>query len=136
MTPEIILTTIQIVPTRPEEADLRKIRYYAAEKGIPVQEVSYIVKLYISSAPIYDNLGFELYVGNEKIRKYSQFKNGIYFKINDSHQLSVLQGQKVRFRRPGSERFIETDVVFPSEEVTEQLLEPKQLPTQEEVLRK
>lgn len=141
MTPEIALTTIQLVLARPEPADLRRIHHFTAQTGEQVEEVSYIVKLYIESPPVYDNMGLELYVGDEQIRKYSQFKNGIYFKVNDPQQLSALEGQPVRFRRPGSGEFINTGVSFPTEDVSSRSprsLESAQrteLPTQEEVLR-
>ena len=137
MNPEIVLTTIQLLLARPEAADLRKQRHYAAEIGADVEEVSYIVKLYLKNTPPYDNMGFEFYVGDQRIRKYSQFKNGIYFKINDPRRLSALRGKEVRFRRPGSEEFTSTGINFP-EAVTERRLEDAeatQRPTQKEVLR-
>lgn len=141
MTPEIALTTIQLVLARPEPADLRRIHHFTAQTGERIEEVSYIVKLYIESPPVYNSMGLELYVGDEQIRKYSQFKNGIYFKVNDPQQLAALEGQPVRFRRPGSEEFINTGVSFPSEDVSDrsqrflESAERTELPTQEEVLR-
>jgi hypothetical protein len=77
-------------------------------------------------------------VGNQQIRQYSQFKNGIYFKVNDPQQLSTLQGEEVRFRRPGADEFINTGVRLPAEETINRSLrtaDVTQLPTQEEVLR-
>ena len=138
MSLEIVLTNIQLVLARPEVADLRKIHHYAAERGAEVQEVSYLVKLYTGTPPVYNSMGVELYVGNQQIRKYSQFKNGIYFKVNDPQQLSNLQGEEVRFRRPGEEEFINTGVRLPTKETIAPSLRTAditQLPTQEEVLR-
>jgi hypothetical protein len=138
MSLEIVLTNIQLLLARPEMADLRKIHHYAAERGAPVEEVSYIVKLYTETPPVDNSMGVELYVGNQQIRKYSRFKNGIYFKINDPQQLSTLQGEEVRFRRPGAEEFINTGVRLPAEETIERSLrtaDVNQFPTQEEVLR-
>lgn len=135
---EIVLTNIQLLLARPEVADLRKIRYYAAERGADIEEVSYIVKLYTQTPPVYNSMGVELYVGNQQIRQYSQFKNGIYFKVNDPQQLSTLQGEEVRFRRPGADKFINTGVRLPAEETIERSLrtaDMRQLPTQEQVLQ-
>lgn len=138
MSLEIVLTNIQLMPARPEVADLRKINHYATERGTEVEEVSYIVKLYTATPPVYNSMGMELYVGSQEIRKYSQFKNGIYFKINDPQQLSKLQGEEVRFRRPGADEFINTGVRLPANETINRRLTTvgiSHLPTQEEVLR-
>lgn len=138
MSLEIVLTNIQLLLARPEVADLRKIHHYAAERGADLEEVSYIVKLYTQTPPVYNNMGVELYVGDRQIRQYSQFKNGIYFKVNDPQQLSTLQGQEVRFHRPGADEFINTGVRLPAEETINRSLrsaDVSQLPTQEEVLR-
>ena len=142
MSLEIVLTSIQLLLARPEEADLRKIQHYAAERGVSAadtEEVSYIVKLYLKTPLVHDNMGVELYVGDQPIPRYFQFKNGIYFKVNDPQKLSSLRGREVRFRRPGTDEFISTGVRFPAaEEKVEGALravEPAGLPTQEEVLR-
>ena len=138
MSLEIVLTNIQLLLARPEAADLRKIRHYAAERGAEVEEVSYMVKLYTQTPPVYNSMGVELYVGDQQIRQYSQFKNGIYFKVNDPQQLSTLQGEEVRFRRPDTDEFINTGVRLPAEETINRSLSTAdipQLPTQAEVLR-
>jgi hypothetical protein len=138
MNSEIVLTAIQLLLTRPEAADLRRLQHYAAERGRAVEEVSHLVKLYIESPPRDNSMGFELYVGDERIRKYSQFANGIYFVVNDPQQLSVLRGREVRFRRPGSEEFINTGVIFPNETPEAGLRdagEAVSLPTRSELLR-
>jgi hypothetical protein len=54
MSLEIVLTNIQLLLARPEVADLRKIRHYAVERGAEVEEVSYIVKLYTQTPPVYN----------------------------------------------------------------------------------
>ncbi len=138
MTPEIVVTAIEILRTRPEAADLRQIHHYAAETGATIEEVSYIVKIYVETPPLYTNMGLELYVGDKKIRKYSQFRNGIYFKVNNPQQLTALQGQEVQFRQPGAEEFVDSGVSFPIEQISERRLmsaEEISLPSQEEVLR-
>ena len=116
MSLEIVLTSIQLLVARPEEADLRKIQHYAAERGADTEEVSYLVKLYIKTPLVQDSMGVELYVGDQPIRRYSQFKNGIYFKVNDPQKLSSLRGREVRFRRPGTDELISTGVRFPAAE--------------------
>lgn len=138
MSLEIVLTNIQLLLARPEVADLRKIQHYAAERGTEVEEVSYIVKLYIPSPPVQDSLGVELFVGDQQIRQYAQFKHGIYFKVNDPEQLSNLQGEEVRFRRPGTADFIQTGLRLPEAETIPRSFSATDgapLPTQAEVLQ-
>ncbi|MGI0484974.1 hypothetical protein ACN4EK_06020 [Pantanalinema rosaneae CENA516] len=137
MSLEIVLTSAQLMLARPEVADLRRIHHFAAERREKVEEVSYIVKLYVQSPPVYDSRGVELYVGDQQIRQYSQFSNGIYFKVNDPQQLATLQGEEVRFRRPGSDEFINTGVRIPQRDRDRNLVavDVTQLPTQAEVLR-
>ena len=136
---EIVLTGIQLLLARPEEADLRKIRHYAAARGVEAEEVSYIVKLYMETSPVHDTMGMELYVGDQPIHRYFQFKNGIYFKVNDPQELFSLRGREVRFRRPGMDEFISTGIRVPAAEETAEgalrAASPAELPTQEEVLR-
>lgn len=142
MSLEIVLTDIQLLLARPEEADLRKIQHYAAERGITAadaEKASTIVKLYLKTPLPNDSMGVELYVGDQQIRRYSQFKNGIYFKVNDPQKLSSLRGGEVRFRRPGTDEFINTGVHIPAAEeraeAAPRAAGPTELPTQEEVLR-
>ena len=113
MSLEIVLTDIQIQRALPEEADLRKIQHYAATSGGPpadTEPASTLVKLYLKTPLPMDSAGVELYVGDHQIRRYAQFKNGIYFKVNDPRFLTDLSGGEVRFRRPGTDGFIGTGV--------------------------
>lgn len=57
-------------------------------------------KLYLKTPLPTDGMGIELYVNDQLIRRYSTFKNGIYFKVNDPQKLSDLRGGEVRFHRP------------------------------------
>lgn len=134
---DVVLTAIQLLPARPEMADLRKIQHYATATGSEIAEVSYLVKLYTENSLPQNSLGVELYVGDQLIRQYFQFKNGIYFKVNDPQQLAALQGQEVRFRRRGSEEVIHTGIRVPEVEIDRSLraTDSAVLPTQTEALR-
>lgn len=135
---DIVLTAVQLLPAQPEAADLRKIHHFAAEAGAPIEEVSYIVKLYTGTSVPQNSLGVELYVGEQPIRQYFQFKHGIYFKVNNPQQLAALQGKEVRFRRPGLDEFVNTGVHVPVQESNDRRrlgLEADPLPSQEDVLQ-
>lgn len=133
---DVVLTGIQLLPVRPEVADLRKIQHYAAATGAEMEEVSYLVKLYTGNFLPQDSLGVELYVGDRLIRQYFQFKNGIYFKVNDPQQLEALRGQEVCFRRRGEEERVHTGIRVPEIEVASPLRAPnlQGLPTQADAL--
>lgn len=133
---DVVLTGIQLLPARPEVADLRKIQHYAAATGAEMEEVSYLVKLYTGNSLPQDSLGVELYVGDRLIHQYFQFKNGIYFKVNNPQQLEALRGQEVRFRRRGDQEFIHTGIRVPAAESDRPLRAPnlEGLPTQAEAL--
>jgi hypothetical protein len=138
MADQITVNSIEVHEVRAEAADLRKLRRHGAEMSAPLPEIAYVVKLYLEKLPPADALGYELYVGAQKIRKYSQFKDGIYFKVTNPAELQVYQNQKVRFRRPGSDEFIETDVSFPvlkAEISGAKAPSPRSLPTARDVLR-
>ena len=79
-----------------------------------------------------------LYVGDSEIRKYAQFKNGIFFKVTDPNLLASHRGKKIRFRSAPDGDFIETNVTFPASatelDVTDET-RSGDLPSQEEVLR-
>lgn len=134
---DVVLTAIQLLPARPEMADLRKIQHYATVAGSEIEAVSYLVKLYTGNSLPQDSLGVELYVGDQLIRQYFQFKNGIYFKVNDPQQLVALRGQEVRFRRRGDEELIHTGIRVPEAEANRPLAatDTTTLPTQAEALR-
>ena len=139
MAAELVIQAIEVHPVQATPADLRKLEHLSTVSETPLPEVSYVVKLYLESLPPADALGYELYVGDQMIRKYSQFEKGIYFRTTSPEQLAVYRGQKVRFRRPGSDKFIETEVTFPALEARLDAVERSRagaLPTEEEVLRK
>src|SRR3954447_21349744 len=133
----ITLQSIEVHEVRPQAADLRKIRRHSAERAALLPEITYLVKLNLAVMPPPDALGYELYIGDQLIRKYSQFKNGVYFKVADPAQLEVYRGQQVRFRRPGADEFIETNVTFPAvtAELSDAAPRARSLPTQDDVLR-
>lgn len=150
MTPEVVVTAVQLLLAQPEAADLRRINHYATERGERIEEVTYVVKVYTDTLPMTNSLGIELYVGEQLIPKYAQFSQGVYFTINDPQLLSRLQGQSIRFRRPGSEDFVTAEIPFPSSVTPTEALSDRvstfgassdtslsadSLPTQAELLR-
>ena len=132
---------IEVVPARPSEAELRKIRQHktaAAEKA--EEEVIYLVKIYLDKLPEPTGIAYPLYVGEQQIRKYTEFPGGIYFKLYDPGMLEKMAGQKVRFGSAVKPGFIDTDQDFPDVNAAELLRDTqkvrKELPTRQEELSK
>ena len=134
----MVVGKIELHATRPEAADVRKLEHLRAERAASIPDVSYIVKVYIDNMPPPGGSGYVLYVGDKEIRKYSQFKNGIFFKVADPHLLTSYRGKKIRFRRTPDGEFIETNVTFPTAAAERRLSDDtreRELSTQDEVLR-
>lgn len=134
----MVVEKVELHAARPEAADVRKLEHLRAEGAAAIPDVSYIIKVYIQNLPPPGGSGYALYVGDREVRKYAQFKNGIFFKVTDPKLLASYRGKKIRFRRTPEGEFIETNVIFPAAAAERGLTEDarsRELPTQEEVLR-
>ena len=59
--------------------------------------------------PLYQALGFELYIGDYRIPEYGGTRDGLYFRIYDERLLSRLEGKEFRYRfGPGETHSLET----------------------------
>lgn len=137
---DFAVQSVEVVPVQATASDLRKRQHANALDLARPSETTYLVKIYLYPMPTPDDLGFELYVGDRRIRQYSQFERGVYFKLRTEEQLRVYDGQQVRFRRPQSREFMHSDVVFPAfaaelAEAAEASTPRRSLPTAEEALR-
>ena len=133
------VSNIELVSTQPKPADLRSIEYIQTSENTTLAPISYIVKINLSSQLPATSLGFQLYVGNEQVQKYSGFKNGLYFKVNNPRFFSVFAGKEIRFSLDRGEAFHNTGVLLPSlagdGRRSSSPANLENLPTQEEVLK-
>jgi hypothetical protein len=135
---EIRVSAIEVRAAQPKAADTRKIQFIAETRDASLEEIAYIVKLYVEDVErFYTSLGYRLFVGDYEIKKYAGFKNGIYFKVYDPDFLAQHAGEKVQFTIDGVE-FVDTGVTFPEystdAEIAFEAGAAAGLPTQEQVL--
>jgi hypothetical protein len=131
---------VEVVPTRPSEAELRKIRHLKAAGKEAMEQATFVVKIYLDEPVEPLGFGYPLYIGEHRIRKYTEFPGGIYFKIHNGTVLRSLAGRRIRFGAPVEAGFVDTGSDFPTVDPAELLrvsLESrKDLPTRLEALEK
>jgi len=138
--PIVKVTGVKVVAVRPDPSDLRKIRYHAGMSHASIEEVTTVFKIYVESLPEPSGAGFELFVGERHIRKFSEFKGGLFFIVNDPEALRSLSGREVGIRMLGETEITRTGVhvpdIKPGHELSASLAKSKKyLPTKQEVLR-
>ena len=102
----------EVVATRPTAADTAMIAGLAADAGIPLREVAYLVKIRLKEIPAATGLGWALYAGEMRIPKYWEYPGGIYFKVLDPQFLVEHRGKPLRFSQNGQD-FVDTGVKLP-----------------------
>ena len=141
------VTQIEIVATQPQPADLRVLAHLRATQTSDLNNITYIVKINLSSPLPATSAGFVLSVGDYRISRYAAFPGGIYFKIHDPHFLEEHGGEAIQFavdgmapqatgyQLPASATNLPTtaELIMPRSAEAEPV--PADLPTQEEVLR-
>ncbi len=106
------VSSVQIVPVQPEPADESRIAFLRANQNLPLEDVLYLVKVYLEEELPVEGQGYALYVGDDWVQKYSGFNGGIFFNVYDPGFVEEHAGQTIRFTRD-HESFIETGVQFP-----------------------
>jgi hypothetical protein len=111
------VTGVEVVATRPTEADRAAIASLSAEVSRPLPQVSYLVNIKLETPPPATGQGWALYVGDFRIPKYWEYEHGIYFKLFDPQFFEEHKGQKLRFSQNGVE-FIDTGKKLPAAEAS------------------
>ena len=73
----------------------------------------YLVKVYLSEPLPATSSAHSLYVGQERIHRYTEFPGGIYFNVLNPQFIHQHQGEALRFSVDG-EMFIETEAKSPN----------------------
>lgn len=106
------VTNVEIVPVDPEVADRRNLAYLRAKNNVALEDVTYLVKLYLDVPLPATGAGLALYIGDTPIAKYWQFAKGIYFNVYDPSFVAAHAGEEIRFSED-RETFIETGSNLP-----------------------
>lgn len=139
--PNIKVTNIEVAAVQPDASDLRKIRHYAQTLNTSLKEVTTVYKIYIDTLPEPSGQGIELFFGEHQIHKYSEFKGGLFFVVNDPAMRKSLVGSEIGFRIPGETEILRTGIHVPdmtSDMISDVLTEKvwTRLPSKQEFLTK
>lgn len=104
---------VEIAMVRPEAADVRRLAHLGAISNVALAPVLYLVKIYLEEPLPAMGTGYALYVGNERIPKYTAFLGGIYFKVHDPGLLEAHRGKPIRFSTD-METFADAAANFPA----------------------
>ena len=125
---------VEAVASQPTDADDAAIARLSQAAGRDMTPVAYLVKIRLETVPAATSSGWALYVGDFRIPKYWEYKDGIYFKVYDPQFFRDHAGGALRFSPDGTE-FIETGLVLTSPDVLPSAVtEMPNLPQQRDIL--
>ena len=122
------ITAVEVVPAQPTEADRAAI----AHMGVKEPKAVYVVKVGLQAKPPVTSMAWALYVGDERVSKYWEFTDGIYFIVLDPQFFARQQGKKLRFSQNGTDFFDSSAELAPAPSVAES--NAIRLPLQADVL--
>lgn len=130
------VANVEVVATQSQPADSEKVAYLQTTNAV-LNDVTYIVKVNLSTPMPITSAGFALYVGDYRVNKYSAFPGGIYFKVYDPNFFVEHGGEPVKFSVAGTAAQ-ETGSRLPMQtgaDAAARDLQPTELPTQAQILR-
>ena len=95
------VTQVEVVATQPQPADLRVLEHLNTTQANHLNNITYIVKINLSSPMPATSAGVVLSVGDYRISRYSAFPGGIYFKIHDPHFFEEHGGEAIQLSIAG-----------------------------------
>ena len=110
-TPKV--TGVEVVATRPTDADSAAIDQLSAEENKQLPQVAYVIKIRLRTKPPVTSEGWALYVNDLRIPKYWEYEHGIYFKVFDPQFFAEHKGKKLRFSQNGVD-FYDTGKKLPA----------------------
>jgi hypothetical protein len=99
------ITTVEVVAAQPTEADRAAI----AHMGVKELGAVYVVKVRLKTKPPVTSMAWALYVNDERVPKYWEYTDGIYFIVLDPQFFIRHQGKQLRFSQDGTD-FVDTGV--------------------------
>lgn len=109
------IASVDVIATQPTAGDVanaqRLSRGAATEANAGASPVApsavYVVRIKLAEMPSISSSGWALYVGEERIPKYWEYAEGIYFKVTDPTFLTRHAGHALQFSTNGKE-FVDT----------------------------
>jgi hypothetical protein len=144
-------TALEVVPAQPTQADRDAIAYLSDKASRKLPGAAYLVLVNLKEIPLPTSQGWALYVGDFRVPKYWEYKDGIYFKVFDPEFFAEHKGERLRFSED-DEHFIDTGLKLTAPALVSRTAAPKgrttsaktrtasakaqKLPRQEDVLKK
>lgn len=126
---KISIKAIEILPTVTLEEDVENINFINSVEAGFIEKTTYIVKIWLKEELPFSGISIDLYFNEYKVRKYFEFKGGIYFKVFNPRFFDKHSNKKIYFVIGNSE-VIETEFKLPSfEEEFRNNIVPKDLQT-------
>jgi hypothetical protein len=126
---------VEVVATRPTQADSAAIAHLSATSDATLAPITYLVMVRLDPIPPATSQGWALYVAEFRVPKYWQYRAGIYFKIFDPRFFDDHAGAALRFSHNRTD-YVDTGLVLDRPDVSRQLSagEVSALPEQAAVL--
>jgi hypothetical protein len=130
-------TAVEVVPAQPTQADRDAIAHLSAQANRVLPGAAYLVLINLKAIPPATSEGWALYVGDLRIPKYWEYKDGIYFKVFDPQFFAEHKGERLRFSQD-ERKFIDTGLKLsaPASASKAASAQARKLPRQEDVLKK
>lgn len=126
---------VEVVRARPTAADNAAIAHLGREAGRELAPVAHLVLVRLETIPPATGSGYALYVGDFRVPKYWEFRDGLYFKVYDPQFFTEHAGQPLRFSANGTD-FVETSLVLAASDLDRfDAADIDDLPEQGDVLR-
>src|SRR5262249_25328281 len=87
---------VEVVPAQPTQADRDAIAYLSAQANRGLPGAAYLVLVNLKVIPPAASEGWALYVGDFRVPKYWEYKDGIYFKVFDPQFFAEHKGERLR----------------------------------------
>ncbi len=95
------IAAVEVVPAQPTEADRAAIAHMGAKEPRAV----YVVKVRLKAKPPVTSMAWALYVGDERVPKYWEYADGIYFTVFDPQFFVRHKGKQLRFSQNETDFF-------------------------------
>jgi hypothetical protein len=122
------IAAVEVVPAQPTEADRAAI----AHMGMKEPKAVYVVKVRLKAKLPVTSMAWALYVGDERVSKYWEYKDGIYFVVFDPQFFVAHKGKRLRFSQNDTDFFDTEAELAPAPSVVES--NAIKLPPQADVL--
>jgi hypothetical protein len=95
------IAAVEVIPAQPTEADRAAI----AHMGMKEPRAVYVVKVRLKAKPPVTSMAWVLYVGDERVPKYWEYTDGIYFIVFDHQFFTRHKGKQLRFSQNETDFF-------------------------------